>query len=474
MAQKPPLHFKGGEMNRKIFLVTDLGGGDGGKGGVVHKICSEMNAHTVIKVGGGQGSHGVRTKSGQSFNFSHFGCGTFEGVKTHISKNMVIDPSALVYEGELLKYENCIRNVFDLITVEEDVLCVTPFHRIASRLRELSRKDNPKGTIGVGVGEAVLDSETYPDTAIYVGDIVKDDLGNKLEAIRIQKLKDLQSIISGTFFDNDRELAIDLIQSLQNQNLIGKIIESFREMISLIKIVDRQYLKERILSREGSIVVESSHGVLTDRYYGFHPHTTKLRTVPSFTLDLLKENDYDGNIVKLGVTRAYQIRHGAGPMVTEDPKMLERLLPGSNKEENRWQGKVRVGSLDFVALRYAINVCGGPESFDGLALTWFDQIQTIGKWQVCNRYTETGNFKFFSNDREINVSHNEGDEQLDYQERLGKILRGCRPILSSYYISPDSSRESLTDLCGGVLQEKLGIPLSMISFGPTEQDKICL
>ena len=52
---------------KKVFTITDLGGGDGGKGGVVHKVCAVKKAHTVLKVGGAQGSHGVRTTNGESF-----------------------------------------------------------------------------------------------------------------------------------------------------------------------------------------------------------------------------------------------------------------------------------------------------------------------------------------------------------------------------------------------------------------------
>jgi adenylosuccinate synthase len=459
---------------KKVFIVTDLGPGDGGKGGVVHKICREMGSHTVVKKGGAQGNHGVRTSRGESFNFSHFGCGTFEGVRTHISSQMVIDPIGLVHEGELLKYQHGVRDVFELITVEEDVLCSTPFHLIASRLRELARKNNPKGTVGLGIGEALLDSETQPGLAIKVKDLGKKDLRDKLQAVRLQKLDSLAEIIAGPFWDSDREVAMEHIANLRNPAFVDSIVASFQDTRSLVTIVSREYLKDNVFSRDCVVVFESSHGVLTDRYYGFHPHTTKLRTVPASALNLLKECEYEGEVMKLGVTRAYQVRHGAGPMVTEDPLMAMYLLPGSNKEENRWQGKVRVGPLDLVALRYAINVCGGPQEFDGLAVTWFDQIEASREWRVCDRYTDTGNLKFFSEEREIKVRHGSGTDQLEYQERLGKILRGCQPYLTSYTVSGDASKEDLTNLCGEVVEAKLRVPLAMISFGPTEDDKVCL
>jgi len=459
---------------KKVFIVTDLGGGDGGKGGVVHKICCEMNAHTVVKVGGAQGSHGVRTSKGESFNFSHFGCGTLEGVRTHISSKMVIDPITLLYEGELLKYECGIRNVFELLTIDENALCVTPFHRIASRLRELSRKENPKGTVGLGVGEAVKDSEIYPELTICIRDIRKPDLLHKLEALRVQKLEELKDVIEGTFWDSDRRSAIELINSLSDHSISESVAKNFRDLFSACDIVPADYLENQILSIEGVVVFESSHGILTDRYYGFHPHTTRLRTLPQISLNLLKECDYKGDVVKLGVTRGYQIRHGAGPMVTENQIMTDKLLPGSSKDENRWQGKVRVGPLDLVALRYAINVCGGPEFFDGLAITWFDQIEALREWIVCDKYTETGNLRFFTENREIRVRKEDEPNPLDYQERLGKILRGCRPYLTSYPVPTGTNQEDMTELCNRVLQEKLKIQVKMISFGPTEEDKVCL
>lgn len=461
---------------KQVFIIADLGGGDGGKGGVVHKICEVKNAHTVVKVGGAQGSHGVRTSDGLAFNFSHFGCGTLEGIHTHITHKMVVDPNALVYEGELLKYNCGVRNSFDMITVDEDALCVTPFHRIASQLRELARKDNPKGTIGTGVGEAVLDAEQYPDLAIYVKDIARYDLTDLLEQTRIQKMRDLDSIIKniGELWESDQKHARDLVSMLLNSHMAGATAAGFKTMMSRVRIVDGEYLKREIFSQDGTAVIETSHGILTDRYYGFYPHTTRLRTIPDVSLNLLHECGYGGEILLVGVTRAYQIRHGAGPMVTEYPEMLEDLLPGSNKQENRWQGKVRVGPLDFVALRYAIEVCGGPEAFAGLAVTWFDQIPVYGTWDCCNDYQGADDPHFFTPLGEIIVRRGADESQLMYQKQLGDALNACRPNVMAYRVPSAHEKDKLVGLCAGVIKEKLGIPVRMVSLGPTEQDKICI
>lgn len=465
--------------NKQIFTVTDLGGGDGGKGGVVHKICTLKKAHTVIKVGGGNGSHGVRTSKGEHFNFSHFGCGTFEGTKTHISELMVIEPYRLLDEANRLKHEWRIHNIFDYLTVDENVVCITPFQTITSQLRELLRKDKPKGTVGVGVGETISDIERYPDLVIRVKDIDQPTLRKKMESIREEKCKLFKSILSDkdafnvAFWESDKTTAQGLVNLLNDTALIDRAVQTFKNFRSSITMVDRSYLKNSILSKDGTVVVESSHGILTDQLYGFHPHVSQLRTLPTFTLGLLKECGYDGEIIKLGVCRAYAIRHGAGPMVTESSEMIDLLLPGSNKDENRWQGKVRVGPIDMVALRYAIEVCGGPSFFDGLAISWFDQIQKIGRWDICDHYIGHLNKNLFHSNDRIMVTE-PFPYQLVYQEEIGKALNKCKPHVISHDISTGYDQEKLIDLCSETMEKYLSVPVKMISFGPTEQDKVCI
>lgn len=458
---------------KKVYTVTDLGPGDGGKGGVVHKLCALRQPHTVIKVGGAQGSHGVYTANGDQFNFSQFGCGTFNGARTHISDRFVIDPDGLLNEGEALRYECGVRDVYSLLTVDENALCVTPFHGIASRLRELARRNNPRGTVGVGVGEAFLDAQSHPELAIRAKDLNRSDLLEILEEVQIQKLRDLGEIVDSYFLGKDAAEAIEHIALLHDQGLAAWTADRYRQMAQAVKIVDADYLRREIFARDGVMVVESSHGILTDRYHGFHPHTSKLRTLPNLTTwDLFDQYGYDGQVVKLAVTRAYQIRHGAGPMVTEDVSMGEALLPGSNKDENRYQGKVRVGSLDCVALRYALGVCGGRDVFDGLAVTWFDQIEKNGEWSLCESYSGAYDPRFFLSPSEIAIRHGSDDAQLMHQEQLGKQLRMCRPELTRYPIGSQDRTKTIA-CCADALKESLGVPVRMISFGKTENDKVC-
>ncbi len=460
-------------MTKKVYLVTDLGPGDGGKGGVVHKVSKLMRAHTIIKVGGAQGSHGVRTSTGEHFAFSQWGCGTFEGVRSYLSPRMVVSPEGLLNEADVLRYRWGIYNPFDLLIVDQRALCATAYHGIASRLKEMARKDNPRGTIGTGVGEAYRAAQRFPDLAIYARDLKRADLRDRLAVVRQQQQQELAPIIAAEFLLYDQDAVAKEVSCLFDDDFLDFVVRRFQEVSQRATIVDQDYLGREILSRDGVVVVESSHGVLTDHYAGFHPHTSAIRTLPCFTEVMLREAGYNGPIINLGVTRAYQIRHGAGPLPTADPALSENLLPGSHKQDNRYQGQVRVGPLDLVLLRYALAACGGPTSFDGLAITWFDQIQANGVWRFCDRYQGSDDPTYFTPSGELRVRFGADEEQLSFQENLGRQLGSCRPEITTQDIPTSMGRDDLYDLCANTLKEKLGVPVRMVSFGPTERDKVC-
>lgn len=444
----------------RIITVFDLGPGDGGKGGIVHKLAKHHQAATIIKVGGAQGSHGVVTRR-QKFAFSQWGCGTFEGVKTHITPSLIISPTGLLNEADALGYHGII-NPFDMLTVDERVICSTPYHRIASRLKELCRT-NPRGTIGSGVGEAFRAAQQHPHLIIRAADL-KSNLRPKMAEIRDQQMSLFDELRFPTD-EADVELVREELALLNDPEFFEYVVERFTEVGKLVNVVDPDYMRREVFN--DTAIVESSHGVLTDSEVGFAPHTSAIRTLPVFTNDMLRNEGFTGEITTIGVHRAYTIRHGAGPMPTTDDAMINDLLPGSHKEENRYQGKIRVGALDFVLLRYAVDVCGC--AVDGIALSWFDQIAKNGVWNICDEYQQYDSRYFYSAHR---IKKFEGDpaERSGYQHRLTTALFASKPTVTSLCV-PNSVEEQYR-MCDEQFHEKLGIPVRLVSFGPTEADKL--
>lgn len=462
-------------MSKKAFVVTGLGYGDEGKGKVTYWLSSKHKAHTVIRTGGPQAMHRVVTSKGQEHVHAQFGSGTLAGASTHLSKNMVIDPHAIMAEGNALKSELGKNWVFEALSIHEDALVITPFHAIANRLRELSRSDKRYGSVGVGVGETVLDAESFLEEAIRAKDLCHPNLKEKLKSIQKRKILELQEIISriDKLPKNLRDRARFEASNLQNDKTIKWALDWFTEMAALANIVDTSYVAEKILGRSGTVIFEGSQGVLLDRFYGFHPYTTKVRIIPETALSLLRECDYNGEVTSLGVLRAYHTRHGGGPFVAESAELTEQL-PDASNQSHQWQGNFRVGCFDLVMAKYAIEVC--KNQLDGLVITCVDRIQSLGRWEVCRSYNGPYMNPFFISDFflqnnadkiiGIKVSDSIGKLQIERQEELSRFLYQCFPNIEVLKITDPLF------IGFQFIRDELNMPVYAVSTGPMNKDCI--
>ncbi len=447
-------------MAKKIFVVTGLGYGDEGKGKVTHWLCAKHKAHTVVRTGGPQAFHRVVTSDGQEHVHAQFGSGTLTGAATHLSKNMVIDPYAIIAEGQSLKREFGLRDIFERLSIHENALVITPFQAIANRLRELSRGDARHGSVGVGVGETVLDVEAFKEEAIRAKDLGRSYLLDKLKTIRKRKILELEEIISrvDSLPQDTRDRAFLEVANLTSEGTLEWAMGWFNQLAAMVKIVDTDYVADEILGPQGTVVFEGSQGVLLDRWYGFHPYTTKVRTTPETALSIIKECNYDCEVMSLGVLRAYHTRHGAGPFVTECPELTKQLLDSSNSN-HPWQGNFRVGSFDMVAAKYAIEVCA--KDIDSLVITCADRVQSLGEWKFCRSYQSTVGLI-----ESIPISRKVCELQLKHQEKIGQLLSRCSPDIVTIKTSDP--------ICVGFqfIRDELNFPVYAVSVGPTENDCI--
>lgn len=462
-----------------IYVVTGLGFGDEVKGGTTQWLCRSKRARTVVRTGGPQAFHSVVTRRGKDHAFSQFGSGTFEGAKTFLSKHMLIEPYKLVNEGQnLIDFGE--EDAFDRLTIDENALVITPFQAIASRLREIARGANRHGTVGLGVGETILDSEQIGDLAVRVKDFGKSYLSQKLEAIRQLKLKELAETIAFLEGQGLSEGAKLDIANLKTDKVVYSAVEQFDYVATIANIVDSSYL-ESILKKETQVVFEASQGVLLDRWHGFHPHTTKVNPTSTDALALIHELGFSDRVIRLGVIRGYHTRHGAGPFVTYDEDLTQKL-PDVHNSANEWQGDFRIGWHDAVALRYAIACLGGSLAFDGLVVTCLDRLAQFSNWKICDSYIPSQEIprevleQFFEMSGDlimgIKVRPNTQDnEHLEYQERLGQLLRKSKPRYALNDLDHDNTFEEKCQIFLRDMERWQNVPVVLTSFGPTELDK---
>ena len=160
----------------KAIIVVDLGFGDSGKGTITDALVRQTDAAWVVRFNGGaQAGHAVVTGDGREHIFSQFGAGTFvPGVRTYLSRFMVLHPGGLLREAEVLEKKG-VEEPLSRVVIDPGAKVITPFHQAANRLREILRGDSRHGSCGLGVGETMHHSLEHPEEAVVAGDLSHPD-----------------------------------------------------------------------------------------------------------------------------------------------------------------------------------------------------------------------------------------------------------------------------------------------------------
>lgn len=446
-------------------IVVDLGFGDCGKGTIVDALVRKHNAHTVVRFNGGaQAAHNVVAPDGKHHTFSQFGSGTFvPNVRTLLSEFVLVQPWALFPEEMRLQHVG-VTDAFDRLFIHERALITTPFHRAANQMRERARGDGRHGSCGIGVGETAKDaSECTEDLVLRMGDICDRDLFTA-KMYRVQKYKrdQMRLLIAAQRCDPE---ATDNILAFEDPDEVMYWVDQLFQSIDTFHIIDDAFVAS-ILSDDGHVVFEGAQGVLIDEWRGFHPYTTWSTCTFQNACELLERANYTGEIRRVGVVRAYATRHGAGPFVTEDAGLTERI-PDRHNQTETWQREFRIGWFDCVATRYAIAACGGVDS---LAVTCFDRLFEEDA-QICTHYERDlaeDDSKFFERDALTGHITNMKlgvFKDLVHQEALTTLLGTTKPTF-----------EKIGDCLKLMerLSQELSTPISIISHGVTAQQKVFL
>jgi adenylosuccinate synthase len=352
------------------WIVVDLGFGDAGKGSVTDFLVRDHGASLVVRHGGGaQAGHTVVTVAGPHHTFSQLGAGTFvPGVGTHLGPAFLLHPGGLLQEVARLAMVG-VPDALARLTVDQRATVITPFQQAAGRLRELQRGAAAHGTCGVGVGEARGDRLHRHDDTLVAGDL--RNLAALREPLARQQARKRDELRAALDLDDPRAAPEALL--LRDPTAVARTLEQWAPLQRALTVLDPGAGRCRIAAA-GTVVFEGAQGVLLDQTHGFRPHTTWCDCTATPARALLA--GLDAAVVTLGVTRAFMIRHGPGPLPTED-----RVLDEPHQDTAGWQGPVRGGPLDLVLLRHALARLGG---LDGLAVTHLDRVPD--PVPVCSRY----------------------------------------------------------------------------------------
>lgn len=443
-------------MTHCAFIVTGLGYGDEGKGTIVDALVRKHGANLVVRFNGGaQAAHSVVDGIGRTHTFSQFGSGTFvPGVKTFLSSYTLFDPPALYFENAQLKGIG-VSDAMDRLYVDRKTTVVTPYHINANRILEYIRVKK-HGSCGRGVGQAVLDSIDYPTQTIRVEDLRQPDVlkrkMNYFRELRQSELYPWATAIKNTDAD---PYILEEIRRLYDPEEFDFAMEEFMRIGKLFTMVGSEFL-ENHFTGDGVTIFEGAQGILLDQDFGFHPHNTWSKTTSANAISLLTDAAAgDTEVRRVGVTRAYSSRHGAGPFPTEDPA-VEPYWEDQNNTKNIWQGSFRYGWLDMNLLKYAIEVNGG---IDELAITCLDHLGEMPEelaWKIGAAY--------LLERKPWRLRHNPA-HTYKQMEAIGTLLEKVNPV---YITEGPRSMEEY----GHFVARSLGVPLAIASIGSRYEDKM--
>ncbi len=350
---------------KRAVVVAGLAFGDEGKGSLVDFLVRRYGAQLVVRYNGGpQAAHNVVTDEGVHHTFSQFGSGTLAGARTFLSRHMLVDPLALAGEADVLVSKGC-KSPLSLIHIDPACTVITPWHRMANRIREAARGAARHGSVGLGIGEARRDA--LNGYVFHAGD---GDV-SKLEEICELNIEYVRPFATAQ---------PHLFQEMQNIRP-RDVLDDYLRILGPLSFANwRNLLKWR--TEIQTVVFEGAQGVLLDETHGFAPYNTW--TDCTFrNADALIQEAGIGDVLRVGVLRSYFTRHGAGPFPTEMyPGLPEALsIKEAHNGAHPFMGEFRVGSFDAVLADYAVRCCPG---IDCLAVTHLDSAPSN---LVCESYT---------------------------------------------------------------------------------------
>lgn len=310
----------------KNYTVVGLGFGDEGKGAVVDYLCSTMRNPLVVRYcGGHQALHTVKNRFGEH-SFSNFGSGTLRGCPSYFGYACVVDPQGILNEYGVLREKGIKTD----LTISPDCEVCLPGDKL-----NISEENILHGTCGVGFGNAI--ERRMKNYSIKAMDLLFPEI-----------LEVKYNLVCKHYYKKDSQ-DVDLFLNLCEM------------LLDIVKIEDLNLYDKQ---EECSIIYESSQGLMLDERFGFFPHVTRA-SVNSITYS---------DSERYYVTRAYQTRHGNGPMLGEHHK-LEVNNPHEVNKTNKFQGEFRTGVLSLDLLKYALYRDGQKKDEDTLVITCLDAIK---------------------------------------------------------------------------------------------------
>ena len=291
----------------------------------------------------------------------------------------------------------------------------------------------------------------------------------------LSKQRQAQAILRDSalspLYDEVRAVYDSFMNEVRLKDVLS-LYQQFSEKLS-IRICSDGEMMGQCAGLDGDVIFEGAHGTLLDRDHGYYPYVAKTDTTTHEAMRILDPSRLDFKPFTLGVVRAPGYRHGPGPFVTEDSR-LSGLFEEKHNKGNAWQGQVRYGWFDLLAIRHGIRL---NRHVDALALTMLDHLDQMDPFQVCLSYEYLGH------------AHQSLEEYFEFTtmasgrtkitgirpacthrtDALSRLLFDCVPWDWLCFEGKSNPQDRFIDFLEST--DGLGVPVQIISSGPLVADK---
>lgn len=424
----------------KNVVILGTQWGDEGKGKVVDLLTEDVAA--VVRFQGGHNAGHTLVIDGKKTVLHLIPSGILrDGVQCIIGNGVVLSPAAL--QKEVAELEEQGVPAVERLKVSPACPLILSYHIAMDQAREVAKGDKKIGTTGRGIGPAYEDKVAR--RAIRVADILdKDRFAEKLKEVLAYYNFMLENFykVEPVSFDEVYEEGL-------------KMAEFLRPMVA-----DTINLLHDLRKAGKNIMFEGAQGSLLDVDHGTYPYVTSSNTTaggaPAGTGFGPLYLDY-----VLGITKAYTTRVGAGPFPTELFCEDGQRLGERGHEFGATTGRQRrCGWFDAMVLRHAVQI----NSISGICLTKLDVLDGSEVIKVCVGYEDAN-----GNPMSGSMVDSESYEQAKpvyvelpgwSESTVGAENFEALPANAQAYIK--------------FIEEKIGVPVDIISTGPDRNETIVL
>ncbi len=428
-----------------MSVTVVIGGqwGDEGKGRIIDLLAEK--SHIVARYSAGNNAgHTIINDLGE-FKLHLVPAGIFREDKTCLIGNgVVVDPEELLKEIEHLESRGV--EVKGRLFLSDRAHVLMPWHRLIDLKDEELRGKGAIGTTGRGVGPAFADK--VGRAGIRVADIAdREALANMLDFLVPYKNAVLERL-----YETD---GVDGEAVLDEYADYGQRLAPY--------VADTNVLIHKALEDGDNVLLEGAQGALLDLDLGTYEYVTS--SVPSSLAAGAAIGMGIGPThidTVLGVYKTYCTRVGNGPFPTELLDETGDMLRegGPRPEYGSTTGRPRrCGWFDAVAARFTAQING----ISGAALTRLDVLDQFETIKACTAYRI-------------------GSRTLESMPASGLDMARVEPVyteLPGWQSETAGVRrfEDLPEAAQGYvqfIQEKLGVPLCLISVGPEREQAISM